>query len=318
MTRRAIASDLVEAAEARLDAFNIDFAEVSADANAKGGREFSKFIALTERPAPLVAVGITSLDLGPQHVRAIAFATESSRDGFRLNFNASADQATHAGAPYPDSDTILRGGKAAWLRALPDDPNIQIGRRSIGDLYPKGSYLYPDNKATIKFPHPFPSQPRVVLWISGMEFSKNNNWRLQASVVNITCDGFTLSAGPWGDSTLYKFDVTWIAHADIPGIQSGVFSTEDVRKTGWALQTAGSTKFTTPFAEQPKVVAALNKFEYGCGRDLTLQTTIKVSAEGLDWSMNSTGDTHQYITSCSYIAFDAVSLRSVSFILGHR
>ena len=36
-------------------------------------------------------------------------------------------------------------------------------------------------------------------------------------------------------------------------------STEDVRGAGWALNTAGSTKFGTPFAKPPRLVAGLNK-----------------------------------------------------------
>ena len=95
----------------------------------------------------MIADGITSLSLGPQHGRIIAFAAQGSQDDFPLDFIASADQATHAGAPYPDYDTILRGGRAAWLRASTDHQDIKIGLWSNGDPYSKGSYLYPGNKS---------------------------------------------------------------------------------------------------------------------------------------------------------------------------
>ena len=89
-------------------------------------------------------------------------------------------------------------------------------------------------KGAVKFPRPFAtgSTPKALLWISGMDFSKANNGRLQAQVLDVTSEGFTLNIGPWDNSTLYHAEVTWIAHADISGIQSGKFSTEDVRSGG--------------------------------------------------------------------------------------
>ena len=294
--------------EPKVLASDVDFTEVTQDDNASGGREFSKLISFTQEPIPQVSVGITNLNLGSQHVRATAFATESSRDSFRLNFNATADTTLHESRSNPESDTVLRSGKAAWLRTAPNDPNFQVGRWSVGAAYPKGKYLYPDNKGTVKFSRPFASKPKVLLWIAGMDFSKAYNFRVQAQVLDVTPESFTLNVGPWGDSTLYKADVTWIAHADIPGIQSGQFSTEDMRSGGnWALQTLGSTRFGTPFKKPPKFVAALSKFEFGCGRNITVTTTTKVNEKGVEWSMDSSGDTHQYITACSYIAFDPVS-----------
>ena len=288
-------------------ASDVEYAEVPPDENPSGGRESSTLVQFTKAPLPAVAVGITNVNLGSEHVRAMAFATDSFRDGFRLHFNASSDRVLRDGQSNPDSDTVLRGGKAAWLRTLPDDPNIQTGRWTVGESYPKGSWLYPDNKGTVKFARPFASKPKVILWISSFDFSKKYNWRLTAHVEDITADGFSLNVGPWGDSTLYKAEVTWIAHADIPGIQSGRFSTEDVRQSGWALQTSGTHTFAQPFAKPPRVVAALSKFEYGCGRNITLATTTKVSEKGIEWNMNSSGDSHQYITGCSYVAFDPVS-----------
>ena len=296
-----------QAEKPSLLASDVEYAEVTTDEKAAGGREFSTVINLTKAPIPTVAVGITNLSLGSEHVRANAFASNSFRDGFRLHFNASSDHNLHESQINPDSDTVLRGGKAAWLRALPDDSNIQTGRFTIGQAYPKGSWLYPDNKGNIKFPRAFAAKPKVILWLSGFDFSKQYNWRLQANTIDITADGFSYNVGPWANSTLYKAEVTYIAHADIPGIQSGRFSTEDVRQSGWALQTSGTHYFGKAFAKPPRVVAALTKFEYGCGRNITLDTKTKVSEKGIEWSMNSSGDSHQYITACAYVAFDPVS-----------
>ena len=207
----------------KLVAADMNHVEVSADAKAVAGREFSQLITFNQNLRPQIAIGFTSLNLSWQHPRLIAFATENTRDAFRLNVNASADDATHGVSPNPDSDTILRGGKAAWLRALPEDTNVQTGRYSIGTPYPKGKQVPNDNVTTIKFSRKFEKTPKVVLWLSAMDFSKSVNWRLKADVTHVTNEGFTMNAGCWQDTILYKADVTWIAHADVPEIQSGTF-----------------------------------------------------------------------------------------------
>ena len=144
-------------------ASDVEYAEVLPDEKASGGREFSTLVQFTKAPLPAIAVGITNINLGSEHIRAMAFATDSFRDGFRLHFNASSDHSLRDGQSNPDSDTVLRGGRAAWLRTLPDDPNIQTGHWTVGESYPKGSWLYPDNKGTVKFPRPFASKPKVIL-----------------------------------------------------------------------------------------------------------------------------------------------------------
>ncbi|KAL8733468.1 MAG: hypothetical protein Q9166_002094 [cf. Caloplaca sp. 2 TL-2023] len=297
----------------KLVASDLNFCEVAINQAPPAGREFSQRITLTKRPACGIAVGFNSIDLGPQHIRAIAFADDNHYDSFRLNFNASADTDTHGVSNNPNSDTLLRYGKAAWLRNLPNDPSIQVGRWSIGTSYPKGKQLpSPGPSTTIKFPRSFPNPPKVVLWLCGMDFSKSVNWRLQATVDSVTTDEFTMTVGSWKDTILYKADVCWIAHADVPGIQSGIFSTEDGRASGWALEASGFAKFKEPFLKPPRLVAALKKLEFGCGRDLRVMIDTDATTEGINWKMNSSGNAHPYITAWSYIAFDPVS-----FLLSH-
>ena len=288
-------------------ASDADFFESSLDANTSGGREITQRISFSQKPPAQIATGFASLDLGPSHIRAITFATDNTYEAFNLHLNASADTDSHGVLRNPDSDTVLRSGKAAWLRALPNDPNIQIGRWSMGNSYPKGKQLPPEQSATINFRRAFEKPPKVVLWLAGMDFSKAVNWRLKADVTNVAAESFTMTIGSWKDTILYKADVCWIAHADVAGIQSGIFSTEETRGSGWALENKGFSKFGKPFSKPPRLVAALNKIEFGCGRDLRVKTEVKVGNEGVDWSMNSDGNVHQYTTACSYIAFDAVS-----------
>lgn len=287
---------------------------IPTDVNPPGGREYSQLITFSQAPFPQIASGFHSLDLGSQHIRAITFADCISRDAFQLHLNANADTDTH-GTPgaNPNSDAVLRAGTAAWLRTMPDDPFVQVGRYSVGKAY-DGSWsakgLPESNSTPIAFPRKFEGTkpPKVIVWLSGMDFSKAYNWRLQVSAANVTPEGFALRVGPWGDSVCYKADVTWIAHADVDAIQSGTFSTEDVRGQGWQLETSGVKKFERPFGDNkvPRFVCGLNKIEFGCGRDLKVQTTTEMGKEGFIWSMNSEGNTHQYITAASWIAFDPV------------
>ncbi|KAL8786296.1 MAG: hypothetical protein Q9213_002891, partial [Squamulea squamosa] len=301
----APASDSISPSQ-KLIASDMEYFESGIEQKPTGGREIVQRISFGKKPQCQIATGLTSFDLGYQHVRLITFATDNSYDGFNLHLNASADTDTHGILPNPESDTVLRYGKAAWLRTLPNDPNIQIGRYTLGNSYPKGTQLLPNNTATVKFERSFSAPPKVVLWLAAMDFSKSVNWRLKADVTNVTNDGFTMSLGPWKDTILYKVDVCWIAHADVPGIQSGMFSTEDIRGgETWQLSNRGFTKFEKKFAKPPRLVAALSKLEFGYYRDIRVRTKTEVSEEGVKWSMDSDGDVHQYVTRCSFIAFDA-------------
>ena len=209
----------------KLVASDLSLVDVPNNPSPDYGREYSQLITFnSNRPKPQIAVGFNSIDLDWRHVRGIVFPTEISRDAFRLNFNASADDSTHGvDAKNGDSDTVMRGGRATWLRALPEDVNVQAGRWSMGNAYPKGKQLPVDNKATIKFSKAFKEPPKVVLWLCCMDFSKSYNWRVKADVESVDREKFTINAGSWGDSILYKTDFCWIAHADVQGIQSGTF-----------------------------------------------------------------------------------------------
>lgn len=58
----------------------------------------------------------------------------------------------------------------------------------------------------------------------------------------------------------------------------------------------------------PRFIAGLNKIEFGCGRDLKVETTTEVRVEGVKWSLISAGNAHPYIIGAGWIAFDPVSL----------
>ena len=286
--------------------FNVS--AVPADENVKAGREFVVRQTFGDLAPCQVAVGFQSLDLGWEHPRAITFVDENTYTSFNLHFNASADTPTFGGA-NPNSDTKLKGGAASWLRALPNDANIQIGRRSFGAPYPDGKQLPPQNQVKVDFPQSFTAPPKVLVWLCALDFSKSYNWRLKATATDITKDGFVLHADTWDDTILYKGDVSYIALASesLPGLQTGSFSTADVRGPGWVNANTGSAKFEKAFEKVPRVVAGLSMFEVGCGRGFRVCMSTDAGKESVTWNLNAAGDSHLYGASADYVAFDPVS-----------
>lgn len=294
---------------------DFDVFAVPADENAKAGRENILRQTFKDLAPCQIAVGIQSLDLGWEHPRAIVFADENTYTSFNLHFNASADTPTFGGI-NPNSDTKLKGGAASWLRALPNDPNIQIGRRTFGAPYPAGKQLPLGNQVEVDFTRAFTAPPKVLVWICALDFSKSYNWRLRATATDITKDGFILHADTWDNTILYKADVSYVALAqeNLPGLQTGSFSTADVRGPGWVNANSGSAKFGKAFEKVPRVVAGLNMFELGCGRGFRVSMSADAGKESVTWSLNAAGDSHLYGASADYLAFDPVSQRLLDLV----
>ena len=289
-------------------------------ASPPGGRTTSTPVTLTPYPPPAIAVGFHSLDLGPVHIRAITFPSNASSDSFTLNFNAQADIT-----PNPASDSQLISGAASWLRALPKDPDLQVGRISVGKPYGGGwseKGLPMTNTVNVSFARKFApagkdadgkeGAVKVVLWLSGLDFSKAYNWRVRATATEITNEGFTCNVETWDDTILYKADVCWIAHSTTPRmrIESGVFSTNDVRAPKpWANSNKGKVKFGRGWAKKPNVVAGLNLLEIGCGRPFRVKTGMEVGEDGFGWGLDSDAkdEPHLYQAGAGWVAIDAVS-----------
>lgn len=265
---------------------DFDVFAVPADENAKAVRENVLRQTFGDLAPCQIAVGFQSLDLGWEHPRAITFADENTYTSFNLHFNASADTPTFGGV-NPNSDTKLKGGAASWLRALPNDPNVQIGRRTFGAPYPDGKQLHLQNQVKVDFPRPFAAPPKVLVWICALDFSKSYNWRLKATATDITKDGFIRHADTWDNTILYKADVSYIALAqeNLPDLQTGSFSTADVRGPGWVNANSGSAKFGKAFEKVPRVVAGLNMFEVGCGRGFRVSMSTDAGKESVTWAL---------------------------------
>ena len=288
---------------------------VPADASAAAGRELVSHITFGDLALPTIATGIAFLDLGYEHPRAISFADGITPVSFDLHYNASSDVKTFGGT-NPNSDTKLKGGAASWLRAAPNsDTDIQIGRRTFGQPYGGGwgeKGLPLQNSVKVDFATAFQGDkpPNVVVWISALDFSKAYNWRLAASATDVTNNGFTLRADTWGDSILYKADVTYIAiSSSLPGARTGTFSTADVRgkDSKWVNSNQGVKKLEQRFQKKPRIVAGLNAFEVGCGRGFKASMGVEANEESVSWSLNAEGDSHLYMASAGFVAWDPVS-----------
>ena len=296
-------------------------------ASPPGGRTTSTPVTLTPFPPPAIAVGFQSIDLGPVHIRAITFPSNASSDSFSLNFNAQADIT-----PDPNSDSQLLSGAASWLRALPNDPDLQVGRVSVGKPYGGGwteKGLPLTNTVNVQFPRKFAPAAKdadgkegavkVVLWLSGLDFSKAYNWRVRATAASITNEGFTCNIETWDDSILYKADVCWIAHTTTARtrIESGVFSTNDVRAPKpWVNSNKGRVKFERSWAKKPNIVAGLNLLEIGCGRPFRVKTRTEMTEDSFEWGLDSdaANEPHLYQAGAGWIAIDSVSAPEFLFL----
>ncbi|KAL9608793.1 MAG: hypothetical protein Q9167_006380, partial [Letrouitia subvulpina] len=288
-----------------------DFATdlVPDDANPPAGRECIFRHSFTDLPLPQVAIGFQNLNLGYEHPRAIAFADEITPVSFNLHYNAHSEEKTN-----PASDTKMCGGAASWLRALPveQDANVQVGRRSFGTAYGGGwgeKGLGDKNEVKVTFSRTFAKAPKVVVWLSALDFSKAYNWRLKAYASDISPEGFTLHADTWGGSILYKTDVSYIAIAadGQDSLRVGTFGTEDIRpSSSWVNSNQGLVKFEKPFKtdKRPRVVAGLSAFEVGCGRGFRVKMGVECGKDSLDWRLDADGDSHLYMAKGDYLAWD--------------
>lgn len=71
----------------------------------------------------------------------------------------------------------------------------------------------------VAFAHPFEAQPRVVVWLTGVEMMKTRVWRVRVSARAIRNSGFEIAVEKWGDALLYAYP------AMQKGVCSGTFET---------------------------------------------------------------------------------------------
>lgn len=246
--------------------------------------------------SPGLPVGLNMLDMAnAEMIRVKALTNNIQNDSFKVSVDAWS------------ATTKLYSGGCTWLEVEKDDPDFQFGTFNTLDNY---HWDNPQKLHTrlVTFPRAYSSPPRVVVWFTILEMTKEFDWRVKTYETNVTATGFTLHIDSWGDSVLRFATATWVAYtSNKPSISSGKFSTLDARPAN-APQSYnnGYVKFdSNVFATPPRVLVALNSLEMSCKFNLRISTKVSdVSAAGMTWHINSWGNSVLYSAGASYIALD--------------
>ncbi|KAM5342766.1 hypothetical protein ACJ41O_013732 [Fusarium nematophilum] len=243
---------------------------------------------------PAMAVGLNWLDVANSaNIRVKAFADNVTANAADLHLNSWAD-------------TTLYSAGCTWFRAATSDPDFQIGQFSTLDDHP-WNQPRPKTSRQIQFARAYSAPPKVVVWLNQLDFARNKNWRVTATATAVTSTGFTINLDTWADTELYTATASWIAYpADKAGVMSGTYNTQDVRPWNQPrLLNSGRANFPAGKLQRaPKVLIALNSLDIDYRRNLRLKLAAdSVSAEGMNWHIDSWADTTLYSAGASYIAF---------------
>lgn len=160
----------------------------------------------------------------------------------------------------------------------------------------------------VHFDRPFVTPPKVVVFFNHVDLDQRRNWRLGTTATDIDAKGFTLNIETWGDTILYAAQACWIAYAeDRKYIFSTSVNTMTVRP--WNQPQLKHSKRITfdsvEFWKKPAVFVALNSIDVGCRANLRINAYVDgVTRTGLEWHIDSWGDTCLYSAGASIIAFN--------------
>lgn len=248
--------------------------------------------------APGVAVGLTDLDISKAaNIRISAYADRITTASMSVHLDAWAD-------------TALYSAGCTWLEDRQEEFDLQVGDFSTKELHPWNQPTRTNSK-WMRFPRPFSSPPKVIVWLKSVDMAKNFNWRVEAYPSHdVSTTGFTININTWADSILYSADASWIAYVQAPDkimIQSGAADTRQYRPWNPAQLTNGA-KVDFPagsFDRPPKtLLLAVNRFDFDHRYNLRFRAYADaISDAGFRWHVDSWADSLCYGAGISYIAF---------------
>lgn len=266
--------------------------------------------------APKIALGLTWVDLDwHTNLEISASASDISATNF------------HVAIASGDSTGLFSGG-CSWLE-LADDQNqdMKTGIVTLGDanksLIPRA--LPHKNTQAIKFDDRFDGEepPKVVVWFSALNMSKDYRWCVNTHVSKVSPFGFSVHVDVGDDTQLYSTQVTWIAYPSTKDqIYSGTFSTSELRNPCLdPLRNENSNSITFPadvfggsgvdFNEGeedgkvvvPQLMMAISGLDFQTGHNLRCRLSSDgVTARGFTWHLDSWMDTVMYEARGSYVA----------------
>ena len=240
---------------------------------------------------PSVLLGVNSLDMNILRIKShIQKVTNSS---------ITIDMESWG-------DTVQYSSGCSWLSIPRGDPDIQFGRFNTMDDHP---WTRPKKSTTrkITFNPPYLAPPKVVVWLESGDTGAAQNCRIITKAENITTDSFIIHIDTWSDTNIWSGGASWLSYsAHREDIRSGTFNTQDVR--AWdrpqLLNSARISFDGGAFLNTPGVFAALNSLDIERGRNIRIKLRVTdVTTSGMTWHLDSWGDTIQYSSGGSYIAF---------------
>ncbi|KAK6499543.1 hypothetical protein TWF506_004172 [Arthrobotrys conoides] len=233
------------------------------------------------------------------------------------------------------SGSVLNECDVTWLAIFDNSwmiKEIQTGKSSLGSAPPRkvakdkaedsGSSSSSIDAGTLKdnmrtvtkdivFKTAYSRAPKVTVWLTSTSVSGPGNPKIKVSAPpgKITARGFTIEFTVWGESKLEGIACSWLAHpARSRRIQSGVFSTEDLRSafSPRKITTDRVTFERFKFERTPTVLVAFNHIECSSDNDFRAGVTVSgVKPNGFVWHCSTWGYTDLHAASAAYVAFDA-------------
>ena len=164
----------------------------------------------------------------------------------------------------------------------------------------------PQHSKRIDFATPFEAPPKVITWLQSLDMDSCENWRIKVYPSDIDAKGFTIHADACLNTVLYSTGITWLAYpADQPGVASGTFNTHDVRPPPHPqADNWGVFRFPTAFSTTPKVIMAIDSFDYCHHKNLRLHLSMpSVTSTDMTWRLQSWADSTMYSSGASFFAW---------------
>lgn len=220
---------------------------------------------------PSVLVQLAAIDAhSPKHKRIETWASDITRQGFRLHVRT-----------WDDSVTWMV--KVSWI-ASSDYPHVQLGTRTVKDLKCRAAESESE-ASVVQFPKSFSCAPSISLGWSALDASGDANLCLAAEAEGVCCRDFTLNATSWQPGSIaWSTTMSWIACSPESSLQAGIESFGSCLGSEADIPIKSGTDrcidvmFAKSYEATPSVALAL------VGLDATRNTPLRIDT----WASNVT------------------------------
>lgn len=137
----------------------------------------------------------------------------------------------------------------------------------------------------------FDAEPKVVVWLTGVQMARDRLWGVRAVATKVTKTGFTVGVEALGDSFIYAAGVAWVAYSsDNVGVRSGEFQTEE--DGGWShalVKSEGMEELNNQLEGVPRIMVAVQEIVVDVGEELKIQVGVTGEQKKVGWDVNIEG-----------------------------